>query len=165
MSTKTETFNQSQVKKDIPDIRSGDTVRIYQKTEEKGKEKSQIFEGLVIARKHGKGVSGTITVRRVISGIGVEKIFPVHSPVIEKIEIIKRSRVKRAKLYFLRKAKGKRGKLKKEELSEAIVWEEPKEKSEEIKKETSEETEEKIQEKEENPQKESAPEEESKKEN
>ncbi len=131
MSTKTETFNQSQLKKDIPDIRPGDTVRIYQKTEEKGKEKSQIFEGLVIARKHGKGVSSTITVRRVISGIGVEKIFPVHSPVIEKIEIIKRSRVKRAKLYFLRKAKGKRGKLKKKELSEAIVWEEPKQEAKE----------------------------------
>ncbi len=127
MSTKTEIFNQSQIKKDIPDIRPGDTVRLYQKTEEKGKEKSQIFEGLVIAKKHGKGVSATITVRKVISGIGVEKIFPIHSPVIEKIEIVKRSRVRRAKLYFLRKARGKRGKLKKEDLSEAIVWEEPKE--------------------------------------
>lgn len=131
MSTKTEIFNQSQTKKDIPDIRPGDTVRIYQKTEEKGKQKSQIFEGLVIARKHGKGVSGTVTVRKVISGIGVEKIFPIHSPSIEKIEIIKRSKVKRAKLYFLRKARGKRGKLKKKELAEAIIWEEPKQKTQE----------------------------------
>jgi len=126
MPTKTEIFNQKQLKKNIPDIKPGDTVRIYQKKEGKEKEKSQIFEGLVIAVKHGKGISGTITVRKVISGIGVERIFPLHSPLIEKIEIVKRAKVRRAKLYFLRKARGKRGKLKKKELSEAIVWEEEK---------------------------------------
>lgn len=127
MSTKVKEFNQKQLKDNLPGIRPGDTVRIYQKTEEKGKEKSQIFQGLVIARKHGKGISSTITVRKIISGVGVERIFPLHSPFIEKIEIVKRSKVRRAKLYHLREAKGKRGKLKKKELAEAIVWEEPKE--------------------------------------
>ena len=126
MPTKTETFNQTQLKKGLPDIRPGDTVRVHQKFKEKGKEKSQMLEGLVIAKKHGRGVSSTITVRKVISGIGVEKIFPVHSPSIEKLEIVKRAKVKRAKLYYLRTAKGKKARLKRKELAEAIAWEEEK---------------------------------------
>src|SRR5580692_9053447 len=84
------------------DLRSGDTVRVHQKIEEKGKFRIQIFEGLVLARKHGTEAGGTFTVRRVLSGVGVEKIFPLYSPMIEKIEIVKRSRVRRAKLYYIR---------------------------------------------------------------
>jgi len=122
MVTKIEIFNQLQLKKDLPDIRPGDTVRVYQKIQGEGnKGKSQVFEGLIIARKHGKGLSGTVTVRKIISGIGVEKIFPIHSPLIEKIEILKRGKVKRAKLYYLRKAKGKKARLKKKEFIEATV--------------------------------------------
>lgn len=84
------------------DIRAGDTVRVHQKIEEKGKFRIQTFEGLVLARKHGREAGGTFTVRRVLSGVGVEKIFPLYSPMIDKIEIVKRSRVRRAKLYFIR---------------------------------------------------------------
>ncbi len=125
MSTKIEIFNKTQLKKALPNIRPGDTVRISQKIKEKGKEKIQAFEGLVIAKKHGKGISTTVTIRKIISGIGVEKIFPIHSPIIEKIEILKRTKVKRAKLYYLRKAKGKKARLKRKELAEAIVWKKP----------------------------------------
>ncbi len=84
------------------DLRPGDTARVWQKIEEKGKVRLQAFEGLVLARKHGTEAGGTFTVRRVASGVGVEKIFPLYSPMIDKIEIVKRSRVRRAKLYFIR---------------------------------------------------------------
>jgi large subunit ribosomal protein L19 len=84
------------------DIRAGDTVRVSQKIEEKGKYRLQAFEGLVLSRKHGTEAGGTFTVRRVASGVGVEKIFPLYSPMIDKIDIIKRSRVRRAKLYYIR---------------------------------------------------------------
>lgn len=84
------------------DLRPGDTVRVSQKIEEKGKYRLQAFEGLVLAKKHGTEAGGTFTVRRVASGVGVEKIFPLYSPMIEKIEIVKRSRVRRAKLYYIR---------------------------------------------------------------
>ena len=83
-------------------IRPGDTVRVHQKVIEKGKTRIQMFEGLVIAVKHGTEAGGTFTVRAQMSGIGVEKIFPLYSPVIDKIEIVKRSKVRRAKLYFIR---------------------------------------------------------------
>ena len=115
MPTKTEVFNQTQLRKNLPDIRPGDTVRVYQKIKEGDKERIQAFEGLVLAKKHGKGNSATITVRTTISGIGVERIFPIHSPILEKIEILKRAKVRRAKLYYLRKAKGKKARLKKKE--------------------------------------------------
>ena len=84
------------------DVRPGDTVRVWQKIEEKGKYRLQAFEGLVLARKHGKEAGGTFTVRRVASGVGVEKIFPLYSPMIDKVEIINRARVRRAKLYYIR---------------------------------------------------------------
>lgn len=84
------------------DIRSGDTVRVWQKIQEKGKTRLQAFEGLVIAVKHGKEAGGTFTVRKIASGVGVEKIFPIYSPMIDSIEIIKRSKVRRAKLYHIR---------------------------------------------------------------
>ncbi len=83
-------------------IRAGDTVRVHQKVVEKGKTRLQVFEGLVIAVKHGTEPGATFTVRTTMSGIGVEKIFPLYSPVIDKIEITKRSKVRRAKLYFIR---------------------------------------------------------------
>jgi len=121
MPTKIETFTKTQLKKDLPDIRPGDTIRVYQKIKEKDKERLQAFEGIVLARKHGKGISATITVRKVISGIGVEKIFPIHSLTIEKIEILKRGKVRRAKLYYLRTAKGKKARLKRREFAKAVV--------------------------------------------
>ncbi len=83
-------------------IRAGDTVRVWQKIEEKGKTRLQAFEGLVLARKHGSEAGATFTVRRVSGGVGVEKIFPLYSPMIDKIEIVKRSKVRRAKLYHIR---------------------------------------------------------------
>ena len=128
MTTKTEILTKAQLKKGLPDIRPGDTVRIHQKIKEKGKERIQLFEGVVLARKHGKGISATITIRKVISEIGVEKIFPIHSPVIDKIEVLKRSKVRRAKLYYLRKTKGRKARLKRKEFVEVIPKEEPKEK-------------------------------------
>ena len=89
------------------DIRSGDTIRVWQKIMEKGKTRLQAFEGLVIAVKHGKEAGSTFTVRRVASGVGVEKIFPLYSPMIDSIETLKRSKVRRAKLYHVRKKAAK----------------------------------------------------------
>lgn len=118
--TKKEENNiETEVKKEIPDIKPGDTVKVYQKItdvrDDKVKERIQVFEGVVLAKKHGKGISATITVRKVIDGVGVERIFPLHSPFIEKIEIVRSSKVRRAKLYYLREAKGKKAKLKMKE--------------------------------------------------
>ena len=152
MPTKTETFIKTQLKTDLPDIRPGDTVRVHQKIPARqasqlagvagGKEKEvsklQIFEGLVIARKHGKEMGSTITVRKMVSGVGVEKILPLHSPSIDKIEIVKRSKVRRAKLYYLRSAKGKRARLKKKDFTE-VIPEEPKEEVNEIRPPSTEE--------------------------
>jgi large subunit ribosomal protein L19 len=84
------------------DIKSGDTVRVFSKIQEKGKTRLQAFEGLVIARKHGSELGSTITVRKVSHGVGVERIFPLHSPSIDKIELVKRAKARRAKLYFLK---------------------------------------------------------------
>ncbi len=83
-------------------VRSGDTVRVHQKIQEKGKVRIQIFEGLVIATKHGTEAGSTFTVRVSMSGVGVEKTYPLYSPMIEKIEIIRRAKVRRAKLYYIR---------------------------------------------------------------
>ncbi len=83
-------------------LRAGDTVRVHQKIQDKGKTRIQMFEGLVLARKHGNESGATFTVRKVASGVGVEKIFPLYSPNIDKIEIVKRAKVRRAKLYYIR---------------------------------------------------------------
>lgn len=83
-------------------IKPGDTVRVHQKIQDKGKTRIQVFEGLVLARKHGNEPGATFTVRKVASGVGVEKIFPLYSPNIDKIEITKRAKVRRAKLYYIR---------------------------------------------------------------
>ncbi|TSC94136.1 MAG: large subunit ribosomal protein L19 [Parcubacteria group bacterium Licking1014_1] len=125
MSKLLDQFNQSQLKKDLPDIKSGDTVRVRQKIKEKDKERIQIFEGIVIAKKHGKGVSSAITVRKVVEGIGVERIFPIHSSLIAKIEVVKHGKTRRAKLYYLRATKGKKSKLKIKDFTAAIAEEEP----------------------------------------
>jgi len=89
------------------DFRAGDTLRVWQKIVEKNKTRLQAFEGLVIARKHGKEPGATFTVRRTLNGVGVEKIFPLYSPMIAKIEVLRRSRVRRAKLYYIREKAAK----------------------------------------------------------
>lgn len=101
--------------KKIPNIKVGDTVRVHQKIKEGDKQRIQIFEGLVLANKHGKGIQGTISVRRIIGGVGVEKTFPLHSPLVEKIEIVSRGKVRRSKLYYLRSLSGKKAKIKRED--------------------------------------------------
>jgi large subunit ribosomal protein L19 len=83
-------------------IRAGDTVRVHQKIQDKGKTRIQIFEGLVLARKHGDEPGATFTVRKVASGVGVEKIYPLYSPMIDQLEIVRRSKVRRSKLYYIR---------------------------------------------------------------
>ncbi len=99
-----KTFLNTYKKTDLPKFKVGDVVRVYQEIEEGNKKRLQPFEGLVIARKHGQEIGATFTVRKIISGIGTEKIFPLHSPIVKKIEIIKRARkVRRAKLYWVRK--------------------------------------------------------------
>lgn len=110
-----DNFNQTQLKKDLPEIRPGDTVKVSQRIKEGDKERIQDFEGQVIAKKHGKGISATIIVRKIISGIGVERTFPIHLPTVAKIEVTKKGKVRRAKLYYLREAKGKEAKLKRQE--------------------------------------------------
>ncbi len=123
MTTQTEQFNASNMNAAMPDIRPGDTVKVHQKIKEGDKERIQLFEGVVIARKHGKGVTSTITVRKVVEQVGVERIFPVHSPVVAKIEVVKSAKVRRSKLYFLREAKGRKAKLKKKDFAVAIAEE------------------------------------------
>ncbi|KKU86410.1 MAG: 50S ribosomal protein L19 [Candidatus Wildermuthbacteria bacterium RIFCSPHIGHO2_01_FULL_47_27] len=116
MTNKIEIFLKQFIKTSLPDVRPGDTVRVHQKIREGGKERSQAFEGLIIARKHGKEAGGTITVRKIVSGVGVERIYPLHSPILEKIEIVRRGKARRAKLYYLRTAKGRKARLKEQEL-------------------------------------------------
>ncbi len=89
------------------DLKAGDTIRVWSKVQEKDKTRLQAFEGLVLARKHGTEPGATFTVRRVASGVGVERIFPLYSPNIDKIELIKRARTRRAKLYYIREKAAK----------------------------------------------------------
>jgi len=88
--------------KTLPEFRTGNTVKVHQRIKEGGKERVQIFEGLVIARKGGTGVNATFTVRKIASGVGVERIYPLHSPNVVKLEVVKPTVVKRAKLYYVR---------------------------------------------------------------
>lgn len=89
------------------DFRAGDTVKVFQKIQEKGKTRLQAFEGLVLARKHGTEAGSTFTVRKVVDGVGVERIFPLFAPFIDKIEVLRRSKVRRAKLYHIREKAAK----------------------------------------------------------
>ncbi len=106
-----ELIAQSSMKKELPVVRIGDTVRIQVRIKEGEKERLQAFEGTVIAKKHG-GISETFTVRRLSHGVGVERVFPIHSPNVEKLEIIRAGKVRRAKLYYLRGRVGKAAKVK-----------------------------------------------------
>ncbi len=104
-------LDQQNVKAEVPEIRVGDTVRVHIKVTEGTKERIQVFEGTVIAKKHG-GVNETFTVRRISYGVGVEKVFPVHSPNVVKVETVRKGKVRRAKLYYLRDRVGKAAKVK-----------------------------------------------------
>ena len=107
--------------RNMPELKSGMKVRVWQKIKEADKERLQAFEGVVIAVKHGRGKTGTFTVRKISGGIGVERIFPLHALTIEKIEVLSQAKVRRAKLYYLRGLTGKKAKMKQVKLAEAIV--------------------------------------------
>ena len=104
-------LTQEQLRTDIPAFRPGDTVRVHAKVVEGTRERIQIFEGVVISRK-GQGISEMYTVRKISSGIGVERTFPVHTPRVEKIEVVRHGKVRRAKLYYLRALQGKAARIK-----------------------------------------------------
>lgn len=105
-----ESVTKSHLKEDLPDMRPGDTVRAHVKVREAGKERIQVFEGTVIAVRHG-GIAKNVTVRKMSSGIGVERTFPVHSPNVAKFEVVRRGKVRRAKLYYLRDKVGKAARI------------------------------------------------------
>lgn len=98
------------LKGDVPEFRSGDTVKVHVRVVEGKKERIQIFQGVVIARKGG-GTRETFTVRKISGGIGVERVFPLHSPILDKIEVTRRGKVRRAKLYYLRELRGKAARI------------------------------------------------------
>jgi len=103
---------QKQAMKKVPELKSGMTVRVHQKIKEGEKERIQIFEGLIIKISAGDGINKSITVRKVVEGVGVEKIFPIHSPIVTKIEVKKKSKVRRSKLYYMRERFGKSARLR-----------------------------------------------------
>ena len=104
-------LNKERLANEVTTVKVGDTVRVHVKVKEGSRERIQVFEGTVIAKKHG-GITETITVRRISYGVGVEKVFPVHSPSIDKIEVVRGGFVRRAKLYYLRGRVGKSAKIK-----------------------------------------------------
>ena len=106
-----QAFTEKHKKAETPNVAIGDTVRVHLKVKEGNRERIQVFEGTVIAKKHG-GIEETITVRRISYGVGVEKVFPVHSPSIDHIEVVRNGKVRRAKLYYLRGRVGKSAKIK-----------------------------------------------------
>ena len=106
-----EALEKEQMRGDIPEFRPGDTVKVHVKIKEGEKERIQVFEGVVIRRRRGN-TGATFTVRKVSYGIGVERIFPLHSPIIDKIEVVTRGRVRRARLYYLRNLRGKAARIK-----------------------------------------------------
>ena len=104
-------LNKERLETEVTPVKVGDTVRMHVKVKEGSRERIQVFEGTVIAKKHG-GINETITVRRISYGVGVEKVFPLHAPTIEKVETMRRGKVRRAKLYYLRDRVGKAAKVK-----------------------------------------------------
>ena len=106
-----EAIDKEQMRLDIPDFKAGDTVKVHARIKEGDKERIQIFQGVVIRRRKGN-LGATFTVRKVSYGVGVERIFPQHSPAIDKIEVVTRGRVRRGRLYYLRKLKGKKARIK-----------------------------------------------------
>lgn len=113
-----QTIKPEQIKNSVPKMKAGYTVRVHQRIKDvspdgKEKERIQIFEGVVLGTKNGKGITGTVTVRKMSSGVGVERIFPIHSPNIEKIEVVKDAPIRKAKLYYARTGKEARVKARK----------------------------------------------------
>ena len=104
-------LNKERLANEVTPVKVGDTVRVHLRVKEGNRERIQVFEGTVIAKKHG-GIEETVTVRRVSYGVGVEKAFPIHAPAVEKIEIVRKGKVRRAKLYYLRNRVGKAAKVK-----------------------------------------------------
>jgi large subunit ribosomal protein L19 len=104
-------LEQAQIRSDIPDFRPGDTLKVHVKVTEGNRSRIQVFQGVVI-RRQGGGVRETFTVRKISYGVGVERTFPVHTPAIDKIEVVTRGRVRRAKLYYLRELRGKRARIR-----------------------------------------------------
>ena len=111
MSKVIEKITSAQLRSDIPEFRPGDTVRVHAKVVEGSRERIQIFEGLVIKRR-GAGISETYTVRKISNGVGVERTFPVHTPRVAKIEVVRKGRIRRAKLYYIRALSGKAARIK-----------------------------------------------------
>jgi len=139
MDKKIIEFNKTiRAKKKMPEIKAGDVVKAYLKIKEGEKERTQIFEGLVIAIKGGQSSSPTITVRKISNGVGVEMIIPLYSPNVQKIVPVKRAKVRQAKLYYVRGLTAKKSKMKYKDLSE-FISEEPKKAEEEIKEDKAEE--------------------------
>lgn len=106
-----DSIEQSQLKENIPSFQPGDTLKVHVRIKEGNKERLQVFEGVCIARKHG-GARETITVRKVSFGIGVERIFPLHATIVDHIDVVRRGKVRRAKLYYLRALRGKAARIK-----------------------------------------------------
>lgn len=121
MADKIKQFDKKGLKTGIPELKPGMKVRVWQKIKEGDKERLQAFEGVVIAAKHGRGKSGTFTVRKISSGVGVERIFPLHAPTVEKVEVLSQAKVRRAKLYYVRGRIGKKSKMKQVELAEVVA--------------------------------------------
>jgi large subunit ribosomal protein L19 len=114
---KVDLVEKPRLREDLPDFRAGDTLRVHARVAEAGRERIQVFQGVVIGRQGG-GLRETFTVRKVSFGVGVERTFPVHSPTVARIEVLSRGRVRRAKLYYLRERRGKRARIR--ELREPV---------------------------------------------
>ena len=120
MNALLKSIEQEQLKKDVPSFRIGDTLRVSVKVEEGDKTRTQLFEGVVL-KKQGSGIRESFTVRRVSFGEGVERNFPVHSPTVQKIEVVRKGKVRRAKLYYLRKSTGKRSRIEENKREDAAA--------------------------------------------
>ena len=116
-------YNKTQVRKNLPEIRTGDRVKVHQKIREGKKERIQIFEGVVIKVAGGRGINGSFTVRRIASGVGVEKSFPFHLPSVVKVEKLKSAKVRQARIYYVRGMVGRAAQRMKKEKTSAGVWE------------------------------------------
>jgi large subunit ribosomal protein L19 len=109
-------LEREQMRLDLPDFLPGDTVRVHVKIREGDKERIQVFQGVVISKRKG-GIGASFTVRKVSYGVGVERVFPTHSPIIDQVEIVTRGRVRRAKIYYLRKLRGKAARIREKRLN------------------------------------------------
>jgi large subunit ribosomal protein L19 len=110
MSEKIQSVEAGGLRSDLPVFKAGDTIKVHVKVKEGEKERLQVFQGVVIARKHG-GIRETITVRKISNGVGVERVFPLHSPIVDRVELVAEGKIRRAKLYYLRSLKGKKARI------------------------------------------------------